>query len=53
MKKIYKNPEIKVLKMQSMLMQSASVQMYGTNATGDAMSRDGGSFWDDDEDSDY
>lgn len=53
MKKIYQNPEIKVVKVQATLMQNASVQMYGGNATGDAMSRKGGnSLWDDD-DEDY
>ena len=53
MKKLYKNPDIKVVRMQSMLMQSASVQMYGKDATGSAMSRQGGSLWDEDEDDDY
>ena len=53
MKKLYKNPEIKVVKVQVTLMQDASsVQMYGTNANSAGMSRDGGSFWDDD-DEDY
>lgn len=50
MKKLYKNPEIKVVKMQVTLMQDASVQMYGKEATGSAMSRQGGSLWDDDDD---
>ena len=51
MKKLYQNPEIKVVKMEvTHLCEPSTVGMYGTNATSGAMSRDGGNnFWDDDE----
>ena len=52
MKKLYQNPEIKVVKMEvTHLCEPSAVQMYGKDATSGAMSRDGSSnFWDDDED---
>ena len=53
MKKIYQNPEIKVIKVQTAKMIAASTEMYGKDATGSAMSRQGGSLWDEDEDDDY
>ena len=54
MKKIYQNPETKVIKVQSTQMIAASINAYGKNATSDAMSRNSGSLWDDDaEDEDY
>ena len=50
MKKIYKNPEIKMVKVQTaQMIATSTVEMYGTNANSAGMSRDGGSFWDDDE----
>lgn len=48
MKKIYQNPEIKVIKVQTAKMIAASAEMYGTDATGPGMSR-GSAFWDDEE----
>jgi hypothetical protein len=54
MKKIYQNPEIKVIKMQVTHLCEPSIQMYGKNATGAGMSREGGNnFWDDDDEEDY
>lgn len=50
MKKQYKNPEIKVIKMQVTHLCEPSIEMYGKNAEGAGMSRDGGGFWDDDDD---
>lgn len=51
MKKIYKNPTIKIVKIHTARMLAASPEMYGKNATGSAMSRQQDSpFWDDDED---
>ena len=53
MKKIYQNPEIKIIKVQTAQIIAGSPnapEMYGTNATGEGMSRRrGNSFWDDDE----
>ena len=49
MKKIYQIPEIKVVNVQPTLMQDASINMYGKNATSAGMSREGGSFWDNDD----
>lgn len=53
MKKIYQNPEVKIVKVQTAKMIAASTEMYGKDATDAAMSRQGGSLWDDDEDVDY
>ena len=55
MKKIYQNPETKIVKVQTAKMIAvSSLEMYGKNATGPAMSRQrGGSNWDDDESEDY
>ena len=50
MKKIYQNPETTIVKVQTTQMIAVSTQMYGENATGDAMGRRGGNVWDDDED---
>lgn len=49
MKKIYQNPEIKIVMVQPTLMETTSI---GTgNYTGGAIqSREGGSFWEDDDD---
>jgi len=51
MKKIYQNPEIKVINVTvTHLCDPSAVEMYGKSATGNAMSREGGnSFWDDDD----
>ena len=49
MKKTYQNPELKIFKVQTTQMIAASTDMYGKNATGEAMSRDGGSLWDDED----
>ena len=50
MKKIYQNPEIKIVKVQPTLMQAASPGYGGTtDAVSGNASRQGGSFWDDDE----
>ncbi len=53
MKKQYKNPEIKVIKMQVTHLCEPSIEMYGKNAEDAGMSRDGGGFWDGDDDDDY
>jgi len=53
MKKIYQNPEIKVIKVTVSHLCDPSIQMYGKDATSDGMSRQGGSLWDDDDDEDY
>lgn len=53
MKKIYQNPEMKIVKIQTAQMIAVSTKMYGKNATGDAMSRQGNSLWDDDDDDKY
>ena len=51
MKKKYQNPETKVIKVQtSQIIAASPVEMYGKNATSEAMSRDGGSSWDDEDD---
>ena len=47
MKKIYQNPEINVVKIQTT--QMIAVSMVGKDATGTAMSRDTNDLWDDDE----
>ena len=50
MKKIYQNPEIKVINVTvTHLCDPSTVEMYGTNANSGGMSREGGSFWDDDD----
>lgn len=56
MKKIYQNPEIKIVKVQTAKMIADSTRM-GINSSDPALdnessvaSRRGGSFWDDDED---
>ena len=48
MKKTYKNPEIKIVSLQTAKLIAASTTMYGENATGPGMSR-GSAFWDDEE----
>ncbi len=50
MKKQYKNPEITVIKMQVTHLCDPSIQMYGKDAEDAGMSRDGGGFWDGDDD---
>ena len=50
MKRIYQNPEIKVIKMQVTHLCEPSIEMHGKNAEGAGMSRRGGSHWDDDDD---
>lgn len=52
MKKIYQIPEIKVVKVQPTLMNQESMTMYGKNAVSGGMSREGGAFWDSDDDYD-
>ncbi|MBQ8487430.1 MAG: hypothetical protein IJ533_07270 [Prevotella sp.] len=52
MKKTYQTPIMKTVKVQLTKMIAASdpqAVMYGKDATGDGLSREGGSFWDDDE----
>lgn len=50
MKKTYQNPTTKLVKIKTVQMIAASVQMYGTNATSAGMGRDnGGDFWEDEE----
>ncbi|MBQ8487318.1 MAG: hypothetical protein IJ533_06690 [Prevotella sp.] len=50
MKKTYQNPTAKVVKIQPYLMQSASASILGeTTKTSGNLSREGGSFWDEDE----
>lgn len=50
MKKIYQNPETKIVKVQTAQMIALSTQMYGKNATGEALSRQGeNAGWSDDE----
>ena len=46
MKKIYKNPEIKIVKFHTTKMIAASIGMYGQNATSAGLDKE-----DDDEDS--
>lgn len=47
MKKIYQNPAIRIVKINTAKMIAvSSVEMYGKNATGAGMSRDSG-WWDD------
>ena len=50
MKKIYQNPDTKVVNIQtSQIIAVSTVDMYGTNATGTGMSR---RAWSDDEEED-
>lgn len=50
MKKIYKNPTIKVVDLQTTEMIAASAEMYGKDATGTAMGRRGNpSEWEDED----
>ena len=59
MKKIYQNPETKIVKVQTakMIAVSGFNQDLGGEGTGgaggNALSRRGGSVWDDDDDTDY
>ena len=55
MKKIYQNPEIKIVKVQTAQMVAASPGYGGsTGETSGNLSREfRGSLWDDDEDDDY
>ncbi|MBQ8487703.1 MAG: hypothetical protein IJ533_08665 [Prevotella sp.] len=50
MKKTYQTPIMKTVKVQLTKMIAASVQMIGKDANSAGLSREGGSFWDDDED---
>ena len=51
MKKIYQNPEIKIVKVQTAQIMVASPGYGGsTTETAGNLSRRGGSLWDDDED---
>ena len=52
MKNIYQKPETTVIKIHTtqMIASSPAAPMYDQDATGEAMSRQGGSFWGDDED---
>ena len=49
MKKIYQNPEIKVIKVQTAKMIAVSAEMFGKDAESEALSRRGDFLWDDDE----
>ena len=51
MKNIYQKPETTVIKIHTtqMIASSPAAPMYDQDATGEAMSRQGGSFWGDDE----
>lgn len=49
MKKTYQTPIMKTVKVQLTKMIAASVQMVGKDAESAGLSRDAGSFWDDDE----
>ena len=51
MKKTYQIPTTLVVKLQPTRM--IAVSMYGKDATGEAMGRQGGSGWDDDDYDDY
>ena len=53
MKKIYQNPEIKVIKMQVTHLCEPSMEMYGRDGNSAGMSRRRGDSWEDDEDNDY
>lgn len=48
MKKIYQNPAIRIVKINTAKMIAVSLTMYGKDATGTGMSRDSG-WWDDEE----
>ena len=48
MKKIYQNPAIRIVKIKAAKMFATSLGMYGKDATKAGMSRDSGS-WDDEE----
>lgn len=51
MKKIYQNPEIKIVKVQTAQMVAASPGYGGsTTETSGNLSREGGSLWDDEND---
>lgn len=54
MKKIYKAPEMKIVKVETTQIMAGSPG-YGGNTveTSGNLSRGGGSLWDDDEDEDY
>lgn len=52
MKKLYKNPEIKIIKVQTAQILAESLGIQGEAQGSTMLSRDGGSFWDD-EDEDY
>ena len=47
MKKVYKNPTTKVIKIQTMQMLAVSAKMYGQDATGAGMSPEWFDFDDD------
>lgn len=50
MKKIYQNPEIKIVNIQTAQLMTDSMAVGNAYQSGDAvLSRDGGSFWDDDD----
>lgn len=54
MKKIYQNPETKIIKVQTAQMVAASPGYGGyTTETSGNLSRRGESLWDDDESEDY
>ena len=48
MKKIYNNPQIRIVQVKTAKMIAASIEMYGRNATGTAMGRHQNN-WDEDE----
>ena len=50
MKKIYINPETKIVKIQTANANMIAISMYGKDAENPGMSRRGNSVWDDDED---
>lgn len=49
MKKTYKNPEIKVVNVQTTQMVATSIEVYGKNATAPGMSRRRNTLWDDED----
>lgn len=54
MKKVYMKPMMNMVKVHTAQMIATSIDMYGTNATDEGMSRrGGGSLWDEDDDDEY
>ena len=54
MKKIYQNPETKIVKIQTANMIAVSnINTYGEDATGPGMSRRGNNVWDEEDEEEY